>query len=481
MYAAVLSGFGGPDRLEVREVPTPRPGPGQLLVRVAAAAVNNTDINTRLGWYARPDETPMQGTAFSGWTGSAFELPRIQGADGCGYVAAAGSAADAPRVGERVLIDPIIRPVAGAGLGMGAGAGITYLGSECDGCFAQYVAVPAANARRVDSRYSDVELASFPCAYLAAEHMLSRADVRAGETVLVTGASGGVGSAAVQLAHRRGATVLAVAAADKAAAVRDLGASRILERHADLVSELGRECIDAVVDVAGGDAFGALLELLRRRGRYAVAGAVAGPVVALDLRVLYLKDLSLQGCTIPDPQVFSDLIGYIERAEIRPLVARTYPLARIAEAQAEFLLKRHVGKIVLTTADGQWPGDGQRTGDGHTPGAGQAMAAGASTGIGAFSGRLSRWSSGRCISRSRAASDRVRRPLRSSRDGRAAPIGRHRPAHLPHCPVRAAAAGPSISAPIFVAGSKGWPINGMRVSKNGIGGPRCALRWRALT
>ena len=238
------------------------------------------------------------------------------------------------------------RPPAAAG----RAAEPVYFGSDCPGAFADYVSVPSVNAHRITSPLTDAELASFPCSYSAAENMLARAGVRAGETVLVTGASGGVGSAAVQLARRRGSHVIALAAAEKTAEVRRLGAARVLPRDADLVTAIARQSVDIVVDVVGGVQFPALLDVLRRGGRYAVAGAIAGPIVELDLRTLYLKDLRLLGCTMPEPGVFADLVGYIERGEIRPVVARTYPLAAIADAQREFLTKRHTGKIVLLLA-----------------------------------------------------------------------------------------------------------------------------------
>jgi NADPH:quinone reductase-like Zn-dependent oxidoreductase len=220
-------------------------------------------------------------------------------------------------------------------------------GSECDGAIAEFARVPDVHARAIRSDLSDAELASFHCAYSAAENMLTRLDLRAGETGLVTGASGGVGSAAVQLAARRGATVLAVAAASKSESVHALGASRVIPREADLGSMLESESVDAVVDVVGGPQFAALLGILRRGGRYAVAGAIAGPTVELDLRTLYLKDLRLYGCTVLDAGVFANLLGYIERGEIRPVIAAVYPLADIVAAQQEFLTKRHTGKLVL--------------------------------------------------------------------------------------------------------------------------------------
>jgi NADPH:quinone reductase-like Zn-dependent oxidoreductase len=182
--------------------------------------------------------------------------------------------------------------------------------------------------------------------------MLTRLQLVAGERVLITGASGGVGSAAVQLAKRRGAWVYAVVGAEKGAAVTALGADCILEREADLVAAVGQESVDAVVDIVGGARFPALLELLRRGGRYAAAGAIAGPLVELDLRTLYLKDLSLLGCTVLEREVFGNLVGYIERAEIQPVIAAVHALQDIVAAQQEFLTKRHTGKIVLVPPAG---------------------------------------------------------------------------------------------------------------------------------
>lgn len=346
MKAVLLKGHGGAEQLEYREdVPVPFPAAGEVLIRIRAAALNNTDINTRIGWYSKSVTagTDSAGVAHSeasdtGWAGKALSFPRILGADACGYVEAVGPGVTAARTGERVLVDPVLRPAFGPPL---------YFGSDTPGAFAEFAVVPAHNACVVRSSLSDVELASFPCAYTAAENMLTRAAVAPGERVLVTGASGGVGSAAVQLARRRGANVLALAERTKSAALEALGAARVLPRTADLLRQLGPESIDVVIDVVGGERFAQLLEVLARTGRYAVAGAIAGPLVRLDLRTLYLKDLRLLGCTIPEVPVFANLIGYIERGEIRPVISATYPLREIAAAQADFMKKSHVGKIVL--------------------------------------------------------------------------------------------------------------------------------------
>ena len=346
MRAVLLKGHGATDQLELRsDVAVPIPARGEVLIRIRAAAINNTDINMRVGWYSKSTAPATESTrtagarvADSGWAGDALSFPRIQGADACGHIVAVGPDVDPGRVGDRVIIDPVLRPASGGPL---------YFGSDTQGSFAEFAAVPARNACAIRSTLSDVELASFPCAYLAAENMLTRAGILAGESVLVTGASGGVGTAAVQLARRRGARVIALAGEPKSAPIQALGASRVLPRDADLLSELGRESIQAVVDVVGGTLFVQLLNVLARGGRYAVSGAIAGPLVELDLRTLYLKDLRLLGCTIPDPEVFPNLVGYIERGEIRPVVSATYPLNEIAAAQDSFMEKSHVGKIVL--------------------------------------------------------------------------------------------------------------------------------------
>jgi NADPH:quinone reductase-like Zn-dependent oxidoreductase len=348
MRAVLLTGNGGYEYLDIRDdVPVPVPGDGEVLIRVGAAGVNNTDINTRIGWYSKAvaeatdagAATGLAGAEDDGWSGAAFRFPRIQGADACGRILAVGRDVDPTRIGERVLVEPVLR---------GTGRfDIRYFGSEVDGAFADYTCVPAAQAHRIESILSDTELASFPCAYSTAENILTRIGLCAGERLLVTGASGGVGSAAVQLAKRRGAEVVAMVGKEKAEAVRALGADQVVPRDADLSALFGPDHFDAAVDIVGGAQFGSILDVLKRGGRYGVSGAISGPVVDLDLRTLYLKDLRLIGCTVLEPDVFPNLVGIIERGEIRPMIAATYRLGEIVAAQEAFLSKHHAGKIVL--------------------------------------------------------------------------------------------------------------------------------------
>lgn len=349
MTAVLLTGHGDFDKLELRhDVPVPAPRPGEVLIRVAAAGINNTDINTRIGWYSKKVEVETSAAAAAtpdeddaSWSGIPLHFPRIQGADACGRILAVGDGVDPARIGQRVLVRNMLQSY------------VDYrpyecwtFGSEIDGGFAQFTVAPSREVYAVECDWSDAELASIPCAYSTAENMLHRAKAGA-ERILITGASGGVGSAAVQLAKRRGTEVIAVCAATKAAEVRALGADRTVDRNADLVAELGRNSIDLVVDIVAGPAWPQLLDVLRTGGRYACAGAIAGPITEIDLRTLYLKDLTLFGCTFQEDAVFENLVRYIEAGEIRPVVARTYPLAEIARAQRDFLSKTHTGKLVL--------------------------------------------------------------------------------------------------------------------------------------
>jgi NADPH:quinone reductase-like Zn-dependent oxidoreductase len=327
--AVVTTGNGGFDKLQYREVPLPELGAGEVLIKVLAAGVNNTEINTRLGWYSG-----------GGWH-IPTPFPFVQGTDCCGIVTQTFDSADAALIGRRVLVRPCMRPD-----GFDSMLNI-WMGSDFDGAFAQYVKVPANEVFPIDSSWTDAELGSIPCSYGSAENMVQRSRVTSGEHVLVAGSSGGVGSAVVQLAKVRGATVTAIVGKSKMDEVLRIGADFVIDRDLDIVSELGEERFDVVIDNVGGPHFAGELNTLKRGGRYASSGAIGGPLVNLDLRTMYLKDLTLIGCTAWDEPVFPQLVSYIESNRIKPLVAKTFPLADIAHAQQEFLEKKHVGKFVL--------------------------------------------------------------------------------------------------------------------------------------
>lgn len=352
MKAMVLTGHGGLDMYEWHEDwPVPIPGRHEVLIKVGACGMNNTDVNTRSGWYSKAVDEATTGAAFAEvneddptWGGAALTFPRIQGADVVGTVVAVGPDTDPSFIGKRVMVDGWLRDWTDP-MNMDKTG---YYGSECDGGYAEYTKADTRGIMVVDSPLSDAELATFQCSYTTAEGMLTRADVGAGDTVLIPGASGGVGGALIQLARRRGARTIAMASEAKHADVARMAPDMILPRApGNLRAALGDEKITVVADVVGGPYWPDLIDILERGGRYTCSGAIAGPMVALDLRTFYLRDLTFTGSTIIPTHVFPDVVTYIERGEVTPMLAATYPLSDLREAQAAFIDKRHTGNIVV--------------------------------------------------------------------------------------------------------------------------------------
>lgn len=333
MSGVLLTGHGGPEMLVwADDIPVPHPAEGEVLVKVLAAGVNPTDINTRVGWYARNDDSEG-----GGWAG-ALDFPRIQGSDLCGRVVALGKGVEGLAPGARVIC-----PVNQAEPTPENPMGFVAIGSEYDGAFAEYCRVPARHLQDVTaSPLSDTEIGAMPCAYGTAHNLLTRSGVETGERVLVTGASGGVGYAAVQLALLRGAEVTAQGTPAKAAHVLAAGAE-VIDREADL--EHGR--YDVAIDIVGGPRWMDRLDALRPGGRYATSGAIAGPMVQADLRTIYLHDLTLFGCSHQSDKTFAGLAAIINAGTVRPLISKTYPLRDIAAAQDDLKSGTFPGKLVL--------------------------------------------------------------------------------------------------------------------------------------
>ena len=355
MHAVMLTGHGGIDMLVYKtDVEVPLPKSDEVLIRVKASGVNNTDINTRIGWYSKSVTSDTNKGGASGledakkndssWSGKPLKFPLIQGADVYGEIVNVGSDISPKGIGESVLVRTMQEnPHTSEN-------NCWTLGSECNGGFAQYTAVRSSEVFVINSDWSDTDLGSIPCAYSTAEGLLHRAKLEK-ETILITGASGGVGSAAIQLAKLRDATVIAQCAVEKKEEVIQIGADKIVFRKSDLLKEIGRDAVDIVIDLVGGPKWTQLLDILKPGGRYATSGAIAGPIVKLDLRTLYLKDLTLYGCTFQSKEVFRNIIKYIEENKIKPLVAKSYPLKEIKKAQLDFLSKKFTGKLVLVPPD----------------------------------------------------------------------------------------------------------------------------------
>ncbi|MER9304285.1 alcohol dehydrogenase family protein [Mesorhizobium sp. M0496] len=345
MKAVVLTGHGGSEVLVYRDYPVPACGGDEVLIDVTACGLNNTDVWVRQGAYGTDDDP----SAISTWRRgrSTLSFPRVQGADIVGRIVAVGDAINQSRVGERVIVDASIYNRDDDSL-----ADIDYIGHGRDGGYAEYVSIPAANAHPIETLHSDAELATFWCAYHTGEQMLERADVRNGEVVLITGASGGVGSGLIQLCRARGAIPYAVVSRGKERAVKSIGAEGVVFRDTDRFAEdvcsvtHGR-AIDVVADLVGGALFPKLLNVLRPEGRYTTAGAISGPVVQLDLRTMYLKHLQLNGSSQGTRAAFARVLDYVRAGKIKPVLAATFPLSQFNRAQEHFMAKSFVGNIVV--------------------------------------------------------------------------------------------------------------------------------------
>ena len=364
MRGVQVTGYGGVDMLSYREdIPVPQPTAGEVLIKVGACGMNNTDINLRTRWYDRDVNTSLSedvglsgaraaagddATRTASWNTEEVAFPRIQGAAVAGRIAAVGEGVDQARIGERVHLDPQIRdPKRPLRAQL-----VAYLGGDRDGGFAEFVCVPANNACRIESEMTDAELATFPTAYDTAEEMLERTRLASGETVVVTGAAGGVGTALIQLARIRGATVVAIAGSEKEERIRAIGAHHFVARErpdarAAIEVLIGEEGADVIADVVGGPIFGDLLKLLCRGGRYSSAGAIAGPVQPMDLRDLIYKDLEMYGITCPTEETFRRVVEHVESGRLKPLLDKSFSLDHLAEAQTEFVRRTHVGKFAI--------------------------------------------------------------------------------------------------------------------------------------
>ncbi|MEV7399618.1 zinc-binding dehydrogenase [Streptomyces sp. NPDC091267] len=341
MRAVRITRHGGPEVLELTEVAVPAPRAGEVLVQVGAVALNNTDLWTREGAYGRPGDPEAR----SGWRGP-IDFPRIQGADVAGRVVAVGTGVAESLVGRRVVVDPAIYDTEGPDANP-----VGLMGSERDGGYAEYVTAPAERVHDVtDSPLTDDQLATLPTAYGTALGMIERGRLHEGETVLVSGASGGVGIALVQIARARGARVIALSSGAKIDAVREAGAHEVVDRAGDIAGQIrtaAPEGIDVALDVVAGGLVGEGLPLLREGGRWVIAGALGGYGVTFDVRRLYLHNAQVIGSAMHTPAHFALLMDLARRAEIRPVIAASFPLDQAAQAQKELSRRGHVGKIVM--------------------------------------------------------------------------------------------------------------------------------------
>lgn len=340
MRAIVMRGFGGLEQLAVAEVPQPTiQAPDQVLVRVHAAAINHIDLYV-----------------LRGLPKAEYQFPHVLGSDAAGTVEAVGQGVTGVRPGDRVLINPGIS--CGACESCRAGEQplcrkFRILGEHLEGTIAEYLVVPERNLAPIGAGWSWPEAAAFPLATMTSWRMLtSRARLRAGETVLIWGAGGGVGLASVQIARLLGARVIATSSSDaKLETARRLGANVTLNHtSADIAREvrsLTGVGADVVVDCVGEKTWDASLKALRPMGRLVTCGATTGPHVSLDLRRLFWFQWSLMGSTMGSDREFREIVALGERGELRPVIDSVFPLEEGAKAFARMAEGRQLGKLVI--------------------------------------------------------------------------------------------------------------------------------------
>lgn len=359
MQAVRLHGHGGTDILRLEDVPLPCAGEQDVLVRVCFCGLNHSDLNLRRGTYygLGADERQV------GWRQTPMRFPLIPGSDVAGVVAQAGPSVTGLREGDPVVLYPYVSCGRCAHCRRGQDhlcADVEYLGSERDGGYAEFIAVPARVAYRVPAGVALEKAAALPVNYLTAWHMMvTRGGLQRGESVMVTGASGGVGTACVQIARLLGARPLAVVGSrEKALRVLESGAAAAVVLGQDdlpgVVRHLtGGDGVDMVVELIGAATWKSSLQALRPEGRVVVCGAVSGATVETDLKRIYLHHLSVIGSTMGSPAEFTHVLGLLGAGAIHPVIDRIYPLAEAAEAQQRMERRQQYGKVLLQVAGGE--------------------------------------------------------------------------------------------------------------------------------
>jgi NADPH:quinone reductase-like Zn-dependent oxidoreductase len=340
MKAAYFDAHGGPDVLVVGELPDPEPGPGDVIVEVEAAALNHLDL-----WVRR------------GLPGLNVALPHVGGSDFAGTISEVGRGVEEWRVGDRVTANP--------GLWCGECEWCLrgehslceryqILGEHVAGALAERVRVPSGNLLRLPDGFPARQAAAAPLVFQTAwRALVGRARLRAGETVLVTGASGGVSTAAIQIARRLGARVIAVTSGPHVEAVRALGADHVIDRETEDLSTAvwkltERRGVDVALDSVGEKTWKSTVRSLARNGRLITYGATTGAEGCQDVRLVFWKQLQIIGSTMASHAEFVEVMGLVFNGSLEPVVDVVWPLERVGEAHERLEAGEAFGKIVLT-------------------------------------------------------------------------------------------------------------------------------------
>jgi NADPH:quinone reductase-like Zn-dependent oxidoreductase len=314
---------GGPEVLALDEVPDPAPAAGEVLIRLRAASLNHLDLWLRQGLPSVPK-------------------PRILGADGAGEVAALGEGVNGFAEGDRVVLNP----------GLEDGAHI--VGEHMDGTHAELIAIPADYVHPIPESLSFEEAAAFPLVFATAYRMLAtRAQLQAGEWVLVWGIGAGVATASLAIAKALGANVLATSTSDeKLERARGLGADAVVRSDDDVVAAAreasGGPGVDVVVEHVGEATWKSSLQAVRPGGRITVCGATSGPNPPAMLHRIFWKQLSILGSTMGTREDFAAVLDLVATGRVKPIVDRTFPLAEAAAAHAYIESRQAFGRVILT-------------------------------------------------------------------------------------------------------------------------------------
>jgi len=341
MKAIYLKEHGGPDVLTFGELPEPRPQRDQVQIRLRFAALNRLDLWVR-----------------KGWPGLKLDYPHIPGADGAGEISAIGPGVTDIQIGERVVIN--------SNLGCGhcsfclAGkdnlcANWRLLGETISGTYAEFVVVPARNVLPLPEGFPYEEAAAASLVFHTAWHsLMQRANLKAGETVLVVGASGGVNTASIQIAKLAGAHVIVVgSSAEKLALAESLGADVLINRSKEenwskaVYNQTARAGVDVVVDNVGAGSMPHSMRAARKGGRILTVGNSAGPVFEIDNRYVFGKHLSILGSSMGTLQDFSEVMRLLFMGKLRAVIGRQFPLHEAAQAQEHLASGDQMGKVIL--------------------------------------------------------------------------------------------------------------------------------------
>ncbi|MFE3982026.1 MULTISPECIES: zinc-binding dehydrogenase [unclassified Priestia] len=342
MKAVQVTGYGDVSKLSLVEIPIPEPKENEVLIKVKACAINNTEIWMREGAYGTDSK--------SGWRPEGVEFPRTPGSDITGKVVKAGKLVEESIVGKDVVLFPFIS--SGEEGSEHIAEDMSFIGSEYDGGYAEYVVWPAELCFDMPlSSYS--ESAVFSVSGLTAWHMVKQIQTQPGETVIVTGANGGVGSLNVQIASKVfDAKVIAILGdLENQERIKELGATHVLSYKSDTLAEdileLNGGPVDSILDVVGDALFSVSLQVLKNGGKFCISGSAGGQHTNLDFRTLYLKHITMYGSVLGTKEEFKDMLKAISEGKIKPVIDKIFPLEKAKEAQVYFKNKGKVGKILL--------------------------------------------------------------------------------------------------------------------------------------